>query len=95
MSRYLLSNSKLRVLGNWNLTYFPGSGRSKCLTSIRTLLFERWQVTAYHWISMSENQRYAYRVLKTIQMKLSFSCVWTEPVILGSAKTSLEFKYDI
>jgi hypothetical protein len=37
-------------------------------------------------------QRYTYRVLQTIQMKLILLCVWAEPVVLGSTKTALKFK---
>ena len=33
-------------------------------------------------------QRYTYRVLQTIQMKLILLCVWAEPAILGSIKTT-------
>ena len=40
-------------------------------------------------------QRYTYRVLQTIQMKLILLCVWAELVILGSTKTALKFKYEI
>ena len=40
-------------------------------------------------------QRYTYRVLQTIQMKLILSCVWAERAILGRAKTALKFKYEI
>jgi hypothetical protein len=35
-------------------------------------------------------QRYTYRVLQTIQMKLILLCVWAEPAVLGSAKTALK-----
>ena len=38
------------------------------------------------------DQRYAYRVLQTIQMKLILFCVWAERAVLGSAKTVLKFK---
>ena len=38
-------------------------------------------------------QRYTYRVLQTIQMKLILLCVWAEPAVLGSTKTALKFKY--
>jgi hypothetical protein len=38
---------------------------------------------------------WAYRVLQTIQMKLILLCVWAEPAVLGSTKTTLEFKYEI
>ena len=40
-------------------------------------------------------QRYTYRVLQTIQMKLMLLCVWAERAILGSAKTASKFKYEI
>ena len=40
-------------------------------------------------------QRYTYRVLQTIQMKLIFLCVWAERAILGIAKTALKFKYEV
>ena len=33
------------------------------------------------------SQRYTYRVLQTIQMKLILLCVWAERAVLGSAKT--------
>ena len=40
-------------------------------------------------------QRYTYRVLRTIQMKLILLCVWADQVVLGSAKTALKFNYEI
>ena len=40
-------------------------------------------------------QRYTYRVLQTIQMKLILLCVWAELAVLGSTKTALKFKYEI
>ena len=40
-------------------------------------------------------QRYTYRVLQTIQMKLIFLWVWAERAVLGRAKPALKFKYDI
>ena len=40
-------------------------------------------------------QRYTYRVLQTIQMKLILLYVWAEPALLGSAKIALKFKYEI
>ena len=43
----------------------------------------------------SSRQRYTYRVLQTIQMKLTLLCVWAELAVLGSAKTALKFKYEI
>ena len=44
---------------------------------------------------VSWSQRYTYRVLQTIQMKLILLCVWAEPAVLGSTKTALKFKYEI
>ena len=40
-------------------------------------------------------QRYTYRVLQTIQMKPILLSVRAERAVLGSAKTALEFKYEI
>ena len=40
-------------------------------------------------------QRYKYRGLQTIQMKLILLCVWAEPAVWGSAKTTLKFKREI
>ena len=40
-------------------------------------------------------QRYTYRVLQTIQLRLKLLYVWAEPAVLGSAKTALKFKYEI
>ena len=45
--------------------------------------------------SLCSAQRYTYRVLQTIQMKLIFLCVWAEWTVLDSAKTALKFKYEI
>ena len=40
-------------------------------------------------------QRYTYRVLQTIQMKLILLLVWAERAVLGRAKTALKFKNEI
>ena len=40
-------------------------------------------------------QRYTYRVLQTIEMKLIILCVWAERTVFDSAKTALKFKYEI
>ena len=42
-----------------------------------------------------DRQRYTYRVLQTIQIKLIISCVWAERAVLGSAKTALKLKHEI
>ena len=41
------------------------------------------------------SQRYTYRVLQTIEMKLILLRVWAELAILGSTKTAPRFKYEI
>ena len=52
----------------------------------------------YSVSSISEHckftQRYTYRVLQTIQMKLILVSDWAVLVVLGSTKTALKFKYD-
>ena len=40
-------------------------------------------------------QRYTYRVLQTIQMKLILLRVWAERAVLGTAKTALRLKCEI
>jgi NAD-dependent SIR2 family protein deacetylase len=40
-------------------------------------------------------QRYTYRVLQTIQLKLILLCVWAELAVLGSTRTAIKFKYEI
>ena len=47
------------------------------------------------WIDPHIAQRYTYRVLQTIQMKLILLRVWAERVVLGSTKTALKFKYEM
>ena len=44
---------------------------------------------------LGNKQRYTYRVLQTIQMKLILLWVWAERAVLGRAKTALKFKYEI
>ena len=41
------------------------------------------------------SQRYTYRVLQTIHMKLILLSVWAERAVLGSAKTALKLRYEI
>ena len=40
-------------------------------------------------------QRYTYRVLQAIQMKLVLLCVRAERAVLGIDKTALKFKHEI
>ena len=49
----------------------------------------------YYVITFRGRDRYTYRVLRTIQVKLILLRVWAEPAVLGSTKTDLKFKYDI
>jgi hypothetical protein len=60
------------------------------------ILFGKVDGTHTHIASTSAThaQRYTYRLLQTIQMKLILLCVWAEPAVLGSAKTALKFKYE-
>ena len=50
------------------------------------------QIISFHLRYM---QRYTFRVLQTIQMKVILLCVWAEPAVLGSTKTVLKFKCEI
>ena len=57
-----------------------------------------WEISEMHppkLRSEQQGQRYTYRVLQTIQMKLILLCVLAERAVLGSAKTALKFKYEI
>ena len=40
-------------------------------------------------------QKYTYRVLQTIQIKLILLCVLAEWAVLASAEKALKFKYEI
>ena len=44
-------------------------------------------------VDLTLTQRYTYRVLQTIQMKLILLSVWAELAVLG--KSALKFKYEI
>ena len=45
--------------------------------------------------TVATSQRYTYRVLQTIQMKLILLLDWVELATFGSAKTALKFKFEI
>ena len=51
-----------------------------------------WPFELHH---PGQGQRYTYRVLQTIQIKLILLCVWPELAVSGSTKTALKFKYEI
>ena len=44
-------------------------------------------------VKTENGQRYTFRVLQTIQMKLILLCA--ELIVLGSTKTALKFKHEI
>ena len=48
--------------------------------------------TCEEWYEL--RQRYTYRVLQTIQMKLILLCVWAELAVLSTI-TALKFNYEI
>ena len=73
---------------------------SKSQKQILKFSFEPENERKYFCISalaskVGQIQRYTYRVLQTIQMKLILLCVWAEPDVLNTAKTALKFKYEI
>ena len=66
-----------------------------CIKSFKHhYMLYKYITTSY--LEYIHDQRYTYRALQTIQMKLILLCVWSERALLGSAKTaSFEFKYEI
>ena len=61
--------------------------------SLKTVSFLIYQHLISHiWMY---GQRYTYRVLQTIQIKLVLLCVWADPASLSSTKTALKLKYQI
>ena len=64
--------------------------------TLHTLYFQFiLEMAATVSVLASYRQRYTYRVLQTIQMKLILLCVWAEWAVLGSAKTALKFMHEI
>ena len=60
--------------------------------------FHAWGMDLWSCVASSflgYRQSYTYHVLQTIQIELILLCVWAEPAVLGSAKTTLKFKYRI
>ena len=41
---------------------------------------------------LTTSQRYTYKVLQTIQVKLILLCVWAERAVLGRAKTAFKIQ---
>ena len=76
----LLSLKPIHFLGLLILTKVPTSMGSKYIK--------------YIW-DLESSQRYIYRVLQTIQMKVMLLQVWAEGAVFGRAKTALKYKYEI
>ena len=97
-----LRKSRLISTYDWQLTiailvkfiFIPQNSKSELET---TLWYNKAKPFTYKELHLnsSRDQRYTYRVLQTIQMKLILLCVWPELAVLGSTKTSLKFKYEI
>ena len=80
----LRSNTELlQIASNW--PRFPPRFLSRSL----------YVLYATEVFVLTLQQRYTYRVLQTIQMKLIILGVWAEPAVLGSTKTALKFKNEI
>jgi hypothetical protein len=73
----------------------PGVPFEEMFNWVEKTNLELWNWNLPRRKILSLRQRYTYRVLQTIQMKLILLCVWAEPVVLGSTKTALKFKYEI
>ena len=70
-------------------------GNNVSLSFVKPDNFRKTTAMLKTWINWCYGQRYTYRVLQTIQMKLILLCVWAEPAVLGSTKTALKIKYEI
>ena len=72
------------------LTFFPAVAEKK---TKHCVLIVRWYVFVYFFYILNNwylNQRYTYRVLQTIQMKLTLLWVWAELKLLWNS--SMKFK---
>ena len=85
---------------------FPLVGSSKTISTSREFRHTFNTATAksrhFCWVSSKSFlnsgslQRYTYRVLQTIQVKLILLlCVWADRAVLGSAKSALKYKHEI
>ena len=89
----------------YSFTLRPFHSKNRCLLKSRQVSLAATEqsenlLDLYFWevntvYTSGSKQRYTYRVLQTIQMKLILLCVWAEPAVLGSTKTALKFKYEI
>ena len=77
---------KQQLLFMDNTTSIPPS------PSLYLLCLGVWGQKAIMYTFSRAGQRYTYRVLQIIQMKLILLCVWAERAVLGSAKTALKYE---
>ena len=77
-----------------NIIYFPNILSPTSHLLHRFLPPEKLPFYTF-WPMPPPTQRYTYRELQTIQMKLILLCVQAERAVLGSAKTALKFKHEI
>jgi hypothetical protein len=57
---------------------------------------KNYTILTWHWnLNSARGQRYTYRVLQTIQMKLILYVSGQSRAVMGSGKTALKFKYEI
>ena len=78
---------------SWKLDFLDGSKVISRLQVASIIKIAESYVLFCH--AQQHSQRYTHRVLQTIQMKIILLCVWAEWAVLGSAKTTLKFKYEI
>ena len=86
----LLCKDKIKIISVLKLSYNIVKQSGPCILCLTMGSRRRANLNI-----PSTYQRYTYRVLQTIQMKLFLLCVWAEPAVLSSAKTALKFKYEI
>ena len=81
---------KLRTISVW---------QNRVLESLVSHSWDTWPTLLRVNLSARKlcpsSQRYTYRVLQTLQMKLIILWFWVERAVLGRAKTALKFKYKI
>ena len=93
---YVSFNNLTEMIPTTVYSSFTEKATSNLPEKLTRLAFDHNQISYFDYEALkSQVQRYTYRVLQTIQMKLILLCVWAEPAVLGRAKTALKFKYEI
>ena len=89
-------NKNLYTMGPRTLYIFKVYTSTIYWENMHFFKFSKWNlVKSLLCMNSYATQRYTYRVLQTIQMKLIHLCVWAKPAVLGSAKTALKLIYKI